>query len=70
MQRVTGKLYDDVRDTRGDEVIGNLADSSLRREFDNPEWVDNPAFDEMTAAVGKRLGTLCRARRRRGWNHR
>lgn len=54
MQAVTGRLYDKVRELRGDESIGNL--DTLRKSFDESEFADNPTFENMTAAIGKRLG--------------
>ena len=54
MQKVTSKLYEKVRETRGDERIGNL--DTLRRSFDHSELADNPVYEDMTAAIMKRLG--------------
>lgn len=54
MQAVTGRLYDKVREARGEENIGNL--DTLRKSFDESELADNPVFEDMTAAIGKRLG--------------
>lgn len=54
MQRVTSRLYDKVREARGDERIGNF--DTLRQTFDQSEFADNPVFEDMTTAIGKRLG--------------
>lgn len=53
MQQVTSRLYDKVRETRGDEPVGNL--QSFRDFIGSPQVTDNATFDAMRESVGRRL---------------
>lgn len=53
MQQVTGRLYDKVRDTRGDEAVGDLA--GFRTFLDDPEVVDDAVYDAMRESIGRRM---------------
>ncbi len=53
MQTVTGKLYDQVRSTRGDDAMG--APSWLLQRLDRPDITDNPVFDSMREGVMRSL---------------
>lgn len=56
MQRVTGRLYDKVREERGDEVVGTL--DSLRDLMADPDMTDNATFDGMRDSLSRRLSRL------------
>lgn len=56
MQQVTGRLYDKVRETRGNEPVGDLA--GFRDLLDDPMLTDNPVFDGMREGVKRRLERL------------
>lgn len=53
MQAVTGRLYDKVRETRGDDAVGDLA--GFRTFLDDPMVVDNAVFDTMRDSITRRL---------------
>ncbi len=56
MQRLTGKIYEEVRETRGDESIGYL--SSLRERMSDPDVVDNAVLDQMREGLVRRMTRL------------
>lgn len=56
MQQVTGRLYDQVRDQRGDELVGRL--DGLREKMSDPDVVDNAVFDQMREGLTRRMERL------------
>jgi hypothetical protein len=56
MRALTGRLYDNVRETRGADPVGDLA--GLRTLMDDPMVTDNAAFDSMRDSLGRRLSRL------------
>lgn len=56
MQQVTSRLYERVREERGDEAVGDL--SGFRQFLDDPRVTDNAAFDSMRESVSRRLARL------------
>jgi hypothetical protein len=56
MQQVTGRLYDKIRDERGDEVVGTL--DGLRDVLNHPDVTDNAVFDQMRDSLGRRMERL------------
>lgn len=56
MQDLTNKLYDDVRDTRGDELVGRL--DILREKLSDPDLMHDPAFDQMRKGITRRMKDL------------
>lgn len=53
MQAATGRLYRQVRDTRGDVEVGRLG--GFREALGDQDLADNPAFDALQAGVLRRL---------------
>lgn len=56
LQEVTSKLYTQVRETRGDEVVGTLG--GLRDNLRHPDMVDNAVLDGMRTSVMRRMERL------------
>lgn len=56
MQAITSKLYDDVKDTRGDELVGRL--DILRERMTDPDLVDDPLFDNLRTGIMRRMESL------------
>lgn len=56
MQAVTGRIYEKVREERGDDVVGELG--GLRELMDSPDMLDNAVFDQMRDSLGRRLSRL------------
>lgn len=56
MQRVTSALYKRVRDTQGEQRVGELV--SFRTALENPDLIDNPAFQSIRQGVTARLERL------------
>lgn len=54
-----GSLYKAVRDNVGDVRVSNL--DNFKAAAQHPDWVDNTAFDDMVAAVNKRLSRVADA---------
>lgn len=54
MQRVTSRLYEKVREVRGDHPVGDL--KSFKDFINSPRVTDNATFDGMRESVGRRLG--------------
>jgi hypothetical protein len=59
MQRVTGRLYEKVRETRGDEPLGSLP--KFREFIDQPSITDNAIFDSMRESINRRLARFEKA---------
>jgi hypothetical protein len=53
MQKVTGALYKQVREKKGDAAAGTL--QNLMDVMDDPDLLDNPKFSVMVDGVTKRL---------------
>lgn len=53
MQRVTSRLYEKVREARGDESVGALP--KFREFIDDPRVTDNATFDSMRESIARRL---------------
>lgn len=56
MQAITSKLYDEVRDTRGYDVVGKLP--FLREALTEPDMIDNAAYDLMREGLSRRMERL------------
>lgn len=56
LQRLTTKLYDQARETRGDEIVGRL--DGFRARMTDPDVVDNAAFDAMREGLVRRMTRL------------
>jgi hypothetical protein len=56
MKAITDKLYTQVRDERGDEIVGDLP--FLREKMNDPDVLDNAVFDSMRESLGRRMNTL------------
>lgn len=56
MQRVTSGLYRQVRESQGDQRVGELV--SFRSALENPDLIDNPAFQSIRQGVTARLERL------------
>jgi hypothetical protein len=54
MQDAIGALYKGVRDEVGDARVPSM--ENLKAAQAHPDWADNTQFDDMVAAVNKRLG--------------
>lgn len=53
MQQVTSRLYDKVREERGDESVGRL--ESFLEAFEQPDLVDDAEFETMRRSILNRL---------------
>lgn len=53
MQAVTGRLYAQVREARGDVPAGDLG--NFREAIESADMLDNPVFDQMRDGVLRRL---------------
>lgn len=53
MQRVVGQLYKNAREQYGEKSAGPV--QSFIGQLDNPDLVDNEAFDEMRSSITRRL---------------
>lgn len=56
MQVVTGRMYDKIRDERGDEIVGTL--ESLNDMMNSPDVTDNATFDSMRDSLSRRMARL------------
>jgi hypothetical protein len=56
MRALTGRLYKNVRESRGNDPVGDLA--GLRDLLDDPMVTDNAAFDAMRESLGRRMARL------------
>ena len=56
MQLVIGRLYDKVREDRGDEIVGTL--DNLRELMSSPDVTDNATFDGMSDSLSRRMARI------------